>query len=305
MRVLTYIVILVLSLTPWSLGYSAPAPKSFGALPRVYDAAISPDAKQVALFINVGGQYGVSIVDTDNVSGGNSRAVLLAKGIKPQWIKWANNDRVLISLWKSARVKSTPVTAGYIYTLDAKTMEGEILVLPKRISRQYNNTVVDFLEDDPNHILMSFSDVNVFAPDIKKVNVKTGKYKIAKSGRENIQYWHTDLRGEPRIGQGLFDKTTERWNLVIRDAEGKEWRNSDEFPGLDADADIYGFTSDPNELVIGAYQGKDTVGLYVYSLSAKKIVRKLFHNDDYDAGRPNSKCGREKYCWRKVCSRYN
>lgn len=65
---------------------------------------------------------------------------------------------------------------------------------------------------------------------------------------------------------------------------GDKWHNSDDYPGLNANASIYGFTKDPNELIIGAYQGKDTRGLYVYDLRVKKMTRKLFHNDKYDVG---------------------
>ncbi|MBL4870643.1 MAG: S9 family peptidase [Robiginitomaculum sp.] len=284
MRTLIFILGIMVGFGPWVHAHSAPRAESFGELPRIYDAAISPDAKQIAVFINMGGEYGISIMNIDKINKGKPRVVGLGKRIKPQWIKWVNNDRVLISLWKSEKIARTPVTTGFIYTLDVNSMKGKYLIVPEDKIRQYNNDVVDFLQDDPDHILMSFSDTNVFAPDIKKVNVKTGKYKTVKRGKKNIQQWYTDLRGEPRIGQGLLDRSTEKWNLIIRDANGKKWRYADEFPGLNVNVDIHGFTSDPNELVIGSYQGKETLGLYVYSLSAKKIVRKLFHNDDYDVG---------------------
>ncbi|MEL7187894.1 MAG: alpha/beta fold hydrolase, partial [Pseudomonadota bacterium] len=61
------------------------------------------------------------------------------------------------------------------------------------------------------------------------------------------------------------------------------WRNADEYPGLAADAPIFGFTDNPNELVIGDRAGRDTLGLYVYDLLQKKISRELFHHDAYDA----------------------
>ena len=47
-----------------------------------------------------------------------------------------------------------------------------MLVKPKGIFRQFNDRVVDWLEDDPDHILMAYSDEsNDPYPDIKKVKV--------------------------------------------------------------------------------------------------------------------------------------
>ncbi len=258
--------------------------KAFGALPDVYDAAISPDAKQVAMFLNMNGNYGVAIFNIDGEGHQNPRVIGLEKGVKPEWIKWVNNDRILISIWQSNIIDTTPITAGYIHTVDVNTGKGKTLIKPRNIFRQYNNNVVDFLEDDPNYILMSFADKNVNAPDIKKVNVKTGKYTKVKRGTVKVQAWYTDLRGEPRIGQGRIENKKGEWYLTIRDADSKTWRHSDEYPGIDADVDIYGFTKNPNELVLGLYGGRDTKGLYIYDLVAKKIVKQLFHNGDYDVG---------------------
>ena len=274
---------------------AAPPPEAFGQLPGTYDAAISPDANNMAVIVNQNGQYVVQIVNLKNSN--DASGVGLGKGVKPLWVKWANNTQVLVSFWQSEKLGGVPVTTGYIYTLDTETMKGKILVRPGQngstgsrlgtstLFRQYNNDVIDFLDNDPDHILMAYSDVgNTHPPDIKKVNVATGRDTTVKRGLSNVQTWYTDLRGEPRIGQGLKDKSTEQWVLRIREVNGDKWHNSDDYPGLNANASIYGFTKDPNELIIGAYQGKDTRGLYVYDLRVKKMTRKLFHNDKYDVG---------------------
>ena len=92
----------------------------------------------------------------------------------------------------------------------------------------------------------------------------------------------TDRTGEPRIGQGRSQQDGS-WVLRIRDANSKKWRFSKDFAGLDANTDIHGFTSNPNQIIVSAYQGKDTIGLYIYDLIEKKITDQLYHNDSYDA----------------------
>lgn len=263
---------------------AAPAPEVFGTLPTVYDAAISPDGKQIASIVNIRGEYGVRVI-TVGKQDEQLRAVLLGKGVKPSWIKWANNDRVLVAMWQSQVYNRVPISTSFIFTLDASKMEGKILVKARDILRQDNSEVVDFLESDPDHILMAFSDDNQFLSDIQRVNVATGRYLKIEHARSAVQYWHTDRRGEPRIGQGLRDRKSgqEVWNLIIRDVDEDEWRKVDEFPGLRADISIFGFTDDPNELIIGDRAGRSTLGLYVYNLEDKEVTRQLFHDDTYDA----------------------
>ncbi|MEL7185692.1 MAG: hypothetical protein AAFN50_04555 [Pseudomonadota bacterium] len=213
---------------------AAPTADAFGTLPNAYDAAISPDGKQVAIIVNVQGQYGVRVV-TLGKKGEKLRAVLLGEGVKPSWVKWANDKRVLIGLWQSRKFRGVPYTTRFIYTLDASSMKGKILVDNKELIRQNNADVVDFLDDDPDYILMAFSDRSQSLDDIHRVNVKTGRYGIVERTRQHVQHWYTDARGVPRVGQGLVDRVVnneEEWNLIIRDADEALWRNADEYPGL-------------------------------------------------------------------------
>lgn len=275
--------------------FAAPPAAEFGKLPQIYDAAISPDGTKLAAYVNMNGGYGIGIYYIDG-SGNDPFAVGMTEGVKPSWIRWANNDIVLASIWQSQKYQSTPIVTGHIYTLDVNAKKGKILIEPKnrkgsasRLSdgpffRQFNNDVIDYLNNEPDHILMSFSDENNSAPEVQKVNVRTGSYSRIKRGSTQIQEWYTDLRGEVRVGQGLRDSSKENWTLRIRDADDDKWSSYIDYPGLDADTDIYGFTANPNEMVIGQYAGKDTLGFYIYDLGQKKVTRKLFHNDDYDAG---------------------
>lgn len=263
---------------------AAPRPDAFGTLPSVHDAAISPDGEQIAAIVNFDGTYGVRVL-THGTKDEELRAVLLGEGVKPMWIRWANNKRVLVGLWQSTTYDYTAISASFIYTLDTSNMQGEILVQTREILRQNNSDVIDFLDHDPDHILMAFSDEDQFDADIQLVNINTGRYQKLKRARYGIQHWYTDRRGEPRVGQGLLDRKTEEgaWNLIIRDADDDKWRDSEEYPGLAPDTRIFGFTSDPSELIIGDWADKRTLGVYIYDLDKKQVTRKLFHHDSYDA----------------------
>ncbi|MEP1229585.1 MAG: prolyl oligopeptidase family serine peptidase [Litorimonas sp.] len=282
----------------YTVAHAAPAAKHFGKLPNIYDAALSPDATLMAAVINNKGDYLVRIESLKDPSI-ESRFVGLGEGVKPAYVKWVNNKQVIISFWQSQKTSSTPIRTGFLYTLNTETMEGKILVDPSKVKktatgsrlqqgsifRQFNNVVVDWLEDDPLHILMAYSDEdnNNLNPDLRKVNVETGKDTIVKRGVEGVQSWYTDLKGDVRVGQGREDDNKAAWVMRIKDAASGNWNSSDKYPGLDAGVSIHGFTSNPNELIISSYAGKDTIGLYVYDLSSKAVTRKIYHNDKFDA----------------------
>lgn len=219
-------VFIVVALAYADLNAMPPA-EVFGTLPGIHDAAISPDGQQIAAIVNYEGEYGVRVMtigDKDE----EARAIFLSEGVKPEWIRWANNERVLVGLWQSTTFRRVPISTSFIYTLDSSKMEGKILVQARKILRQDNSDVIDFLDDDPDHILMGFSEKNQLIPDIRRVDINTGKYWKLKSGQNGIQNWFTDQRGEPRVGQGLYDHKTEEnaWKLIIRDVDENKDRKS-------------------------------------------------------------------------------
>ncbi len=261
--------------------FAAPPATAFGQLPMVHDAAISPDGSRIAVIVNNKGTYGV-IVQT--IEGEQEKPWFSSMGdtLKPRYVKWVNNNRYVASVEKLEKFRDTPFTSRYLFSADIESKKPRLLVRPKGIFRQFNDVVVDWLEDDPEHILMAYSDKEFDSyPDIKKVNVANGRDRTVKRGTAGIEYWITGSNGTPRIGKGTFDKGTKK--MVIYNTATKKWENSNNYPGLEADTNIYGILENGREMVIGAYEGKDTLGLYIYDLQAKKITRKVFHDESHDA----------------------
>ena len=268
-----------------SFAHAAPPPEAFGELPIIYDAAISPDGDEIAAIVNAEGQYYVNVSSLPRKPNETPRLIGLGKGVKPSYVKWGNDKQVLVALWQSEKYGRVPVTASYIYTFDTQALKGKILIKPPRgVFRQFNANVVDWLEDDPNHILMSFdANSNNDRPAIHRVNIESGDSKVVQRGMPSVTAWVTDTQGQPRIGIGRRDDAEATPVMRIRDLTKDDWINVEKYPGLEATTPIFGFTDKPQEIVVGKYQGKDTLGLYVYDLNTKSITRKIYHNDQYDA----------------------
>ncbi len=265
-----------------SATYAAPPAKAFGELPVSLDADLSPDGKRIGVISNQGGNYFVytSVIDDLTVK---PTVLALGEDIRPEYIRWINNDRFVVSVAKLESYRDTPFMIGYLYTQDVSGDEkGRLVIKPRNMFRQFNNRVVDWLEDDSDHILMAYSEeeFNPY-PDVYKVKVENGRDRRIKSGVNGINRWVTDDNGVLRIGIGETDSGKDR--MRIFDPLTEKWETDYEYPGLEADTPIFGILSDGRELIVGRYNGRDTLGLYIYDLVEKKVTRELFHNDDYDA----------------------
>jgi len=266
--------------TTTHMAFAAPTAKAFGELPVGFDGAISPDGSQIALIINLNGVYGIRTQPLKKTTI-KPWFLTLGKEIKPRYVKWINNQRFVAGVAKSEKSDSTPFTTTFLYTGDIKSRKGKVVIRPRDFFRQFNDRVVDWLETDPDHILMAYSDeANDPYPDIKKVNVATGKDRTVKRGQAGIEYWAVDEDGTPRVGTGQTNKGNQR--RIIYNGKRDKWESSTEYPGIEPNTPILAIIKNGTELVIGDYQGKNTLGLYVYSLEEKRIVRSLFHHETYD-----------------------
>ena len=271
---------LVISCSFASLANAAPPPEAFGELPLSFDADIAPDGKHIAIIVNVKGTYYAATgVTGDNKT--KMEAISLGKNLRPRYIKWVNNERFVVSVEKSESHRSTPYTVTHLYTKSIGNDDGRF-VLKADFFRQFNDRVIDWLEDDPEHILMAFSNIEFHPyPEIYKVNVATGRYKRLKRSMTGIEYWYTDDTGTPRIGRGQNENGKDY--MRIQNVQTGDWESHEKYPGLTPDTPIYGFLKDGSELIVGDYNGRDTIGLYIYDFEKRAITRTLFHNDEYDA----------------------
>lgn len=264
-------------------------PEAFGQLPFVYDASISPNGELIALIQNKDGKYSVRVTNLEGETQYEGLAQL-NHSVRPLWVKWANNDRILVGIRLNTLIYKVPAPFTYIYTQEIREKQGKILVESMGIKRQFNANVLNFLMDDPVYVLMSVENTRTETPEVRKVNVSTGKFVRIEPADKDITEWYADLNGDVRIAVGVKHKQRHKLDgekvMRVRQAGSEEWLDQSEFPGFTADTQIFGFSENPNEVLIGQYKGQDTLGLYVYDLAAKEVTQKLLHNDTYDVSGP-------------------
>jgi len=278
---------LCFSFTLANTALAAPEAALFGQLPQAHDAAISPNGNQIAILQNHQGTYFVNFVDLSGARPDSEglRVIGLGDGVKPEYVRWIDDGRVIVSVGQTQVYNDVPLSAGFLYLMDSNTLETNIIVeAPKKSIRQFNNRVLDWLEDDPDHIIMQFaSDRDEQAlPDVRKVEVATGRSEIVKRRFIGVNSWVTDSNGEPRVGLGSRREGKKAFMRILDPVSG-EWETADDFPGLDPETmSVVAVIDEGRSLVMSAYRGRDTRGLHRYDLIEKNWGETIYQNDEYD-----------------------
>jgi len=265
----------------------------FAKLPKFDDADISPNGQRLAFVENIDGRYHVTIAETAE-SEARIPVYKFEERYAPLWIKWANDNRVLLAVRYIEIWKDQEFATHVLLSLDANSFTEEpVLAIKPLKRRQFNATVLNFLPDEPDRILMSVANLKMLkrptykiAMEVRKVNINNARYDIIQKPSLDVQDWYTDLEARIRIGQGIpvADRHSGNPQTRIRifDLARNAWQDGTEFPNLPEDSEIFGFTENPDHVVIGRYNGRDTKGLYIYDIAQREWGRKLFHHYTYD-----------------------
>ena len=260
----------------------------FSRLPNFTDPALSPDGSRVAYLTSslVDDSGSVVLVVEDLESGERTPLVLSANTeASIKWYRWANNERILISLRIPAERHGVDSIETRLLSIAADDHEDMIsLYQPRGRGREYfsqlQDRVVDILPDDPRHILLALDTEGTNEPSVFRVDVyDAGRSRVVKGGR-GIRDWLSDQQGRVRIGTSK-DWDRGRTRIYHRPADGNGWDvlfefNMYEEPGIEA----LGFGADPDILYYTVYNG-DLKALYKISLATRE--RTLVHSDpEYD-----------------------
>lgn len=254
----------------------------------VEDVELSPDGTHLMALKNVGGTTAIMVIEiatgktfyptkTDN------------KEFKFNWVTWANNERLLMSLRFDSRASNgVKYSQTRLLATDAKK-PGKTITLVKpdedaaynHVS-QYQDNIISMLPDDPDHILISVDREVPQHQTVYKANVYSGKLSRVKKHNSGVRSWYADRAGNVRIGEHYNDKER-KVSYKILDPNTQKWELAWEYVVLDEpDIGIAGFGHKPNELFIFAdHEGRQA--LFKVDLGKPGYPRELILSDkNYD-----------------------
>jgi hypothetical protein len=235
---------------------------AFARLPELQGIQLSPDGEKVAGLLNIDGD---TILVARNVAADKLIPVVKTdnRQIAVNWFRWANNERILVSI-------RFPDRRYGVATMETRLMsvryDGSKLINvaggsknnPYWIS-QLQDRVVDWLPDDPDHILIAADLETQLMLDVYQVDVNNGARKRLRApSQANVRKWITDRQHRVRVGVKLEDTT---WEVMFCDADQKKWRVGWSYANF-SDKEIMpiGFGEDPNILYVSAYhEGRQAI----------------------------------------------
>jgi len=269
------------------------------ALPAVAQTALPPQIPVRALFANPtlsspeisdDGQtiayvqsYGdIQIIFAKPVMGG--KPTPLAKLEDPEtrltWIRWANDNRLLIS--GQARNLMSKGVRSRITRLYGIDRDGKNFVwLGKRwpvfgqeqLAVAYQDRIIHSTPRDPQYVLIEVDSPYESFPKVMRMDVDSGMLKLEQSAMEGIRDWYADRDGLIRAGVATLDNHYQLWARIDENAKFEKVLEHKLF---DEDGpEFAGFHADPGRIYVSMiHEGRDA--LYEFDLRTRTVSALAF-----------------------------
>lgn len=262
--------------------------ESFSQLPSFQRPKLSPDGTQVAYINNVDAKGGMSVLMVYDLNKQKQNILQATDNleVKISWFEWANNKTLLVGLAYAARRHrvDTKETRMVALEADGSDKTPRLLIKPRSSFRehvsQFQDDVLDFLPDDPDHILISMDLDMASMPSVYKVNIYTREKSRIEHGKQDIRAWMTDQQHQLRLGVAVDYKSGET-EIKIRKNEDDDWQDLFKYNAMtDPAISPLGFALDPNILYYTAYKD-DKKALYKINLTSHESEL-VFSDPNYD-----------------------
>jgi dipeptidyl aminopeptidase/acylaminoacyl peptidase len=262
---------------------------SFSQLPSSVRPNLSPGGTKIAYVKNFQ-KPEIAVLVTIDLITGQQKFVVKSDNeeSKINWFTWANEKTLIVSIRFAGKRYRTDTTETRLVAIDIDGEEAvqRQLVRPKRGANsdnhvsQFQDNVVSFLPDDPEHILIALDLDVANMPNVYKLNINTGKKSRVIKGKMSVRDWMADRQGNLRLGEALSYKTGEA-SMRVRIGNDDSWHKMFEYNALEEPgAKALGFAKNPNILYYRAYKG-DKKALYKIDLQTKNS-EVVYEDPDYD-----------------------
>ncbi|MBT6032301.1 MAG: S9 family peptidase [Kordiimonadaceae bacterium] len=271
--------------------------EAFGVLPDIYNVQISPDGTKILTLKNIDGKM---VLSTRALEGSDvsENLIPLAKG-QYNWAAWASNDRIIASYrFAGQENRGRNVEVKMQRRLLSMHWDGTNIINPNRFGTsawsnfkprepQNQDSIVDILKDDPDHILLQMDVKKANKNAVFKVNIKSRRRTQVINSRKTVDWWMTDQNHIIRYSEGRID--VKGFNKVrhiaqYRKSKRSKWIKLFDYNEIEDRRPFYfeGFTDDPSIIYITQDDDNNRRGLFTYNVDTGQVVDKIAGSDDFD-----------------------
>lgn len=258
--------------------------ESFAADPSMDQPSISPSGKYVAVPVRKADEQMIVVVDLDAPTDAKPNAIPMGKDIEVDWVRWKNDDRLLVGLVKDGDTDKALARAIAV-DRDGKNFVALFSDIARFRGNRGLSGVANMLPADPTAILMGASDGKLDGKfNLYRVDVYSGRAEIVQRGLQTTFRWMVDPSGVPRV---RWDDQWERKRtaIFVRKAHTDSWEMLAQYNYGDfAPIEFQGFTNDPNVAIVASNEKSDKFGLFEYNLDTRTLGKPIFQHPDVDVG---------------------
>lgn len=259
--------------------------KAFFGNPEFSDPQLSPDGKHIAMLVSRGDTLLVAVRATE---GGELKLIgrISEPQIRPRWLHWANNTRLLISLqMRDSRTVGFRARRHRLFGIDMDSKNARLLGVTQSKDGleewgvQFEDEILHWPLHDPDHVLILYRDQEF--PSARLVDVSYGRLSVAMPSRVGVHFWHVDHDGEVRAGEG---HQSGRYTLYARANAKTDFEKIEDIDLNDNKGFRFaGFSFDPSKIYVHSrLDGRQAI--YEYNLAAKQLGDLVFAPPAGDAG---------------------
>ena len=268
-----------------------PPVEYFGRLPALKQVRVAPGGEHLTMQVNSDGFYvsGIYKLHGD----GSISNIYGIKEDKERWVRtfrWVNPNRIVMSIGFKSRRWGTDSVEARLFGLTPGEDELEALFRYEsdEIAKQFEDVIVSFLYDDPEHILVSYRYAYRDRYNaVMKVPVnKRGRHSRVQRARTGIHNWRADHNGIIRLGTGFKTQREKERRMIIRLPDAREWQDISHRAARNApDFSVRGFSAEPNIAYVESSHEHDTGALYEYDILTDNLGEKVFYDAASEIGR--------------------
>ncbi len=288
------------------LSMALPAParaieplETFADLPPIKHIDLAPDGTHAVVLRAVDETYHATLMD---LTTGKSRILMAADPaqFRFNWCRFANQTRVVCSIGSYIKLRAGSTGLGARWYKDARTVARRLLAIDTDATNQLQlvkaatsqarqdlvwndqqrDQIVNWLPDDPEHVLIQLRRDDRLLPSVYKLNIYTDALTRIRRHRTSVYSWFADNDGTLRLAMGV--RRNKQVVFTIVDDVLKEVDVS-HLAGINMPS-LVRMAADGNSVWVRANAGKDTLGFHRVDIHTAAVLETAFHHSGYDVG---------------------
>lgn len=240
---------------------------------ELWHPRLAPDGKHLAAITS---DHGTRQLLAVNLATGERAPIMIAEAF---WFTWANNERLIFM--------SGGLGFGGLFAINRDGSQMKMLAPPPLYQSKSSRAIFSFLSvpaDAPDSVLVERAELPSFRPrllrpEVRRMNIFTGKSTLEEKNPGNVVSWITDSRGNVWAAIAVTDKAIQ--TLYRRQRQGP-WTVISETKL--SENPMLPLISGPetNEIIVAAHNGQNTTGVYRFDVQQKRFGECLWRDEHFD-----------------------